>query len=342
MKKRAILRGVPDGHTSYSLVWLQAVRALGMSGMDVNTLPLESTIDSVALPRWAADTFVRKLQVEPWEIHISTPTYRPNTPKEVVFLTMWESTRMPPEALRTLNNVSAVMVPSEWQQTTFSAQGVNRPIFKVPLCIDTDLYRFTPKKEKDCFVFGMAGATRVGGSRKRVKDAVDLWRFAFDGVEDVRLEVKLHSDDPELDTGDERITTFREFWDRKKLARWYQHVDCYASISRGEGWSWHAHEAMATGRPVVAPAFGGISEFLTDRTGYPVPYSLGPADGHYREGGLMADVDEDAFCDLMRQVYKGGTEVDSKACHGSAVASQYGYAKHGKDIQDVLQALGYL
>ena len=341
-KKRAILRGVPDGHTSYSLLWLQVSRALGLRGYDVNTLPIPCSPESKPIPRWASDSLVRKVQVEPWELVIHCPSFGPTEKKDIVYFTMWEATRLPRQAVLNLNNTVGVMVPSEWQQCVFSAQGVNAPMFKVPLCIDTDLYHFSPRNRGDVFVFGAAGRTAVGGCRKRLVDVVEAFQKAFDGVDDVRLEVKCFPDDPEIACEDSRVVLKREFWTREQLAEWYRNIDCYVSASRGEGWSWHAHEAMATGRTVLAVNFGGISEFFDDSVGYEIPYALVPAGEYYEGSGLWADADMDAVVDLMRHVHRGSSEVQAKACLGASRAAEYGYEKHGSDIENVLKTFGYL
>jgi glycosyltransferase involved in cell wall biosynthesis len=68
-------------------------------------------------------------------------------------------------------------------------------------------------------------------------------------------------------------------------------------------------EAMGYGRPVIATDYGGSSEYLSARTGYPVGWHrqhVGDGDGHpaYPPQAWWADADLDAAAQAMRQVVR--------------------------------------
>ena len=50
--------------------------------------------------------------------------------------------------------------------------------------------------------------------------------------------------------------------------------DAYVSLHRSEGFGIGMAEAMLRGKPVVATAYGGNTDFLNEETGFPVSYSL--------------------------------------------------------------------
>ena len=348
MKTRIVLRGVPDGYSSYSFHWMHVVRGLGRLGYDVNTLPIDfDRANAQPLPSWAAETIVHKLQAEPWEMVIHCPSFAPPEivgadPKRVIYNTMWESTRIAPDSLVTLNNCHGVVVPSRWQQTVFSAQGVTAPMYVVPMGVDTEIFVPRPAEVKDRFIFGAAGRTMAGGCRKAIPEVVAAFRCAFPGRDDVALEIKCYPEDPDICSDDPRVKLIREFWDRNQLADWYQHIDCFVSASRGEGWGLMQHEAMATGRPVIAVPFGGITEFFDEQVGFPVDYTLIPGDGHYEDRGHFARADFGALIDQMEFVANGGAEVEKRTMAGALRAAKFSWDHSNSQLVKALASLGVI
>ena len=298
------MRGVVDGYSSYSLHMFRVAEGLAKLGRDVTIFPITADIGKAPIPRLIQESLVRKHQLEDWEMIIHCPTFASATKKKVVYNTMWETTRLHKQCILNLNQADLVIVPSTFNLTSFNAQGVQRTMAKVPMGIDTDIYRYTPPIQKDVFMFGTAGRTAAGGCRKGLQDVVNAWRKAFPKrVKDVQLQIKCYPDDPDLDFEDNRIKLVKEFWTRKQLANWYASIDCFASASKGEGWGLMQHEAMATGRAVIAVPFGGITEFYDESVGYPVDFTLEPSRDHYDNGGLWAKPKTDSLVDRMREVY---------------------------------------
>jgi glycosyltransferase involved in cell wall biosynthesis len=89
-------------------------------------------------------------------------------------------------------------------------------------------------------------------------------------------------------------------------------ADCYVSLHRSEGFGLTIAEAMALGKPVIATAYSGNLEFMTDENSYLCPATrreVGPecepypADSHWSEPNL------EAATSLMRQVYANQQEA---------------------------------
>ena len=304
MKKRCVLRGVVDGYSSYSLHLFRVAEGLYKLGREIAILPVRTERGKAPIPGLISESIVGKRQLEDWEMLIHCPTCPTDNKRHIVYNTMWETTRLHKQSILALNQAALVVVPSTFNLGTFNAQGVRRPMVKVPMGIDTSVFSYQAPVKKDVYVFGTAGRTTAGGCRKGLEDVVNGFRKAFPKrVKDVRLLIKCHPDDPEIEITDDRIQFVREFWTRKQLANWYKAIDCFVSASKGEGWGLHQHEAMATGRSVIAVPFGGITEFFDEAVGYPIDFTLAPSEHHYSNGGLWAMPQMDSLVDRMKEVY---------------------------------------
>lgn len=304
MIKRCVLRGVIDGYSSYSLHLFRVAEGLFKLGREIAILPIRVEHGKAPVPRIISESIVGKRQLEDWEMVIHCPSFTLDGKRRTVYNTMWETTRLHKQSILSLNQADLIVVPSTFNLSTFNAQGVRRPMVKVPMGIDTSVFSYQAPVKKDVYIFGAAGRTTAGGCRKGLQEVILSWKKAFPKkVKDVRLLIKCHPDDPDLEFDDSRIQMVKEFWTRKQLAGWYKTIDCFVSASKGEGWGLHQHEAMATGRSVIAVPFGGITEFFDESVGYPVDFTLQPSTNHYENGGLWAVPVESSLIDRMREVY---------------------------------------
>jgi glycosyltransferase involved in cell wall biosynthesis len=79
--------------------------------------------------------------------------------------------------------------------------------------------------------------------------------------------------------------------------------DCYLSLHRSEGHGLPLAEAMAAGKPVVATAYGGNTEFMSDQNSYLVdwaPVPVGAGVEHYPAGARWAEPDVEHAARLLR------------------------------------------
>ena len=123
-------------------------------------------------------------------------------------------------------------------------------------------------------------------------------------------------------------------------------VDCYVSLHRSEGFGLGMAEAMALEKPVIATGYSGNSEFVTEITGYPIPFTLTPIrPGEYvhAEGQVWADPDEDACATAMRAVVAHPDEAAARARSGRAfVQDRYGAASVGRVVVERLEVIRVL
>ena len=81
--------------------------------------------------------------------------------------------------------------------------------------------------------------------------------------------------------------------------------DCYVSLHRSEGLGLTMAEAMYFGRPVIATAYSGNLDFMTEENSFLVPYAaakIGPHADPYPPDGEWAEPDLAAAAAMMRAV----------------------------------------
>ncbi|MBB4687107.1 FkbM family methyltransferase [Amycolatopsis jiangsuensis] len=150
--------------------------------------------------------------------------------------------------------------------------------------------------------------------RKNPWGAVEAFRRAFPGRDDVRLTVKainakLHPNAAErlraVVRGDDRIELVERYLSVAELHELYESSTCYVSLHRSEGFGLTVAEAMARAMPVISTDYSSTTEFLDASTGWPVPYRMVPVgpDSHpYHAGATWAEPDLDSAAAAMRQV----------------------------------------
>ena len=152
------------------------------------------------------------------------------------------------------------------------------------------------------------------GGRKNPWDVVTAFQRAFPGRDDVRLVIKannghLHSGPAErlryLVEADQRIELIERYLSTAELSGLYARCAAYVSLHRSEGFGLTVAEAMIRGIPVISTDYSATREFVDERVGWPIPYTLvevGPGWPPYQPDGRWAQPDVDAAVAAMRAV----------------------------------------
>jgi glycosyltransferase involved in cell wall biosynthesis len=123
-------------------------------------------------------------------------------------------------------------------------------------------------------------------------------------------------------------------------------ADAFVSLHRSEGLGLHLIESMYLGKPVVATAYGGVTDFFDGATGWVVDHqvvTLAESHGPYPPGARWAAPDVDSAALRMIEVARGGSEVARRVHAARArVTALYGAAAAGERMRRELVRLGLL
>lgn len=173
---------------------------------------------------------------------------------------MFESTKIPPLFVKRLNeNFDAVIVPDPYHVEVYERCGVNKPIFVLPLGLDLSSYYNCPLKQhkNTPMVYGCFASCEV---RKNLQTLVKAFYKAFGNSDKVKLVIHCRRSLPkEKEELLNLIKSFNvtniQFQEASLLnsdyLKLFQSIDCYVSLSKGEGYSIPPREAMALGIPVI-------------------------------------------------------------------------------------------
>lgn len=124
--------------------------------------------------------------------------------------------------------------------------------------------------------------------------------------------------------------------------------DAVLSLHRSEGLGLVPIEALYRRMPVVATAYGGVTDYLDEETGFPVEYSLARLErdvGPYPRGAVWAEPLLESAVEQMRKLLDDPQEAAARAQRGACrVEGIYGRAAAGRrwqsELQRVIRAAG--
>lgn len=101
--------------------------------------------------------------------------------------------------------------------------------------------------------------------------------------------------------------------------------DCYVSPFHGEGWGMPIHDAMISGNNIITTQFGGVSEFLNNKSALILKHQMGPVSNMewsplYSRNQNWAYPSISNLCRLMRSVYENPEAYSGRKAHAKKVA----------------------
>jgi glycosyltransferase involved in cell wall biosynthesis len=148
--------------------------------------------------------------------------------------------------------------------------------------------------------------------KKNPEAVVEAFSKAFKNDRNVRLLIKTTNSQnfPEQvnifrriinDKGiDRQVLVLDEDLSRNEMITLISTIDCYVSLHRGEGLGLGMLEAMSLGKPVIATAYGGNTEFMNHENSMLVQYKMVKANDDYP---LYKDVKYWADPDIEQAAY---------------------------------------
>jgi len=226
--------------------------------------------------------------------------------KRYIGYTTWETDRIPDHWPEILNQLDRVWVPSNWNKKVFEDGGVNVPIDVIPHILgpaptldSATAHPLMSQIPPENYTFY---SVNVWSRRKALWLLLEAYWSTFQADEPVSLVLKTSRNDGTSRFCNKRYPlsglarTSRSY---RKLARKFPNkpstiliaeentpqpminmlhhrCDCYASLSRAEGWGLGAFDAIAAGNPVIMTGFGGQTDFLPKEHAGLVGYNLIP------------------------------------------------------------------
>jgi glycosyltransferase involved in cell wall biosynthesis len=250
-----------------------------------------------------------------------------------ILRTYWELAEAPPAWRALLERFDELWVPNSFVAEAF------RPIFDrtitvVPVCINVHRKQSYGREHfglsGDRFTFMFSFDYYSGSARKNPLGVLQAFEYAFPNAE-TKVSLLIKSTGPkEMDptasqllenasTLDQRIKILDQSLGRDEMLSLIDNCDCYISLHRSEGFGLGMAEALALGKPVIATNYSGNLDFLTEDTGFPVPFSLRklmPGEYPMSEGQSWAEPDLRFAIHEMRTVFANQEEALRRSSRG--------------------------
>lgn len=340
------LRAHLSNYASYGLIAERTALELLGKGIDVELSPIGADHEnnkhgSKLHPEVYRRILPHYLDDDQFTLLIHPPDYRhyfdyTTSFSNFAWLTMWEATRMHPSWVEALNSTKAILLPSTYCMDTFSANGVETPMFRISLGVDDVPL---PLPQSGPFRFGCGGRLSHGGVRKGVEAVIAAFLKAFPDDKDVELTVKLFNDCVFEHVEDPRIKFIRQYLQPEEMRTWYGSLNCFVSMAQSEGFGLMPLSALRTRRPVISPVYSGTLDYLNDSNCYPVRWSYQKSGGHYKNAGHWVVPSVDDCAEKMRMVKEDYNEALFKAAVGEQATRKYNWGTTIKDILDVFRII---
>ena len=273
----------------------------------------------------------------------------------------WETDKMSPEWVWNCNLMDELWTGSEYNKQAFERSGVKCPIYVFPQAIDVTMPNRNLSKWEipghEGFLFY---SIFQWIERKNPKALIEAYLKEFNKNDKVGLFIKTYI---ERFTVSEKERIIAKIWEWKRMFnkdnappiyinvelmdsidvfRIHKTGDCFVLPHRGEGWGRPLAEAMLMGKPVIATNCGGIHDWLTRETYFPLTYNkvnvfnmeFAP---WYRNNQKWADVNVGELQNKMREVYED-REMAKKTGKRAQdfVKSDFSYEAVGRRLKDRL------
>jgi len=237
----------------------------------------------------------------------------------------WEVSDFPPEWLPRFRYYDEIWAPTRFVADAFSRVSP-APVIRIPYAVDPQ-----PRVSKDfdrsrlgvapgVFFFLYIFDFQSIFERKNPLGLIEAFKRGFGSDQSAVLIVKSSNADRQAvrmmreAAGPANVKIVDAVLPREALNALYYLCDCYVSLHRAEGFALTPAEAMCAGKPVIATAYGGNTDFMTPENSYLVNYRLQELErdyGPYKKGWTWADPDLDEAAALMRRVFERRDEAEA-------------------------------
>ena len=316
----------------------------------------------------------RRMLVYHYPPHTMNPAAARAQYDKVVLNTVWETTRIPVRWRSSINRYDAVVVPSRHNLKAMRDSGVKVPLHLAPHGVDTAAFRpsnppFPIPGGQGRFVFLSVFGFQ---HRKNPEALLRAYWEEFTDKDNVLLVIKT-SGYGARESGAwirEKIRRYRRSlriahrtapivlltrrMSARELRGLYTAASAFVLPTRGEGVGMPFMEALASGIPVIATAWGGQMDFLKPSNSFLVPYSLkSPAASMGKpsaishtfrslfaeKGQLWAEADASKLKEQMRKASSNPALCREKGAKGRRDMIGMSWRKAGEALAKALEAV---
>ncbi|MDD5055204.1 MAG: glycosyltransferase family 4 protein [Candidatus Peribacteraceae bacterium] len=280
---------------------------------------------------------------------------RGGTGSRVIGHLAWELETIPEKTVGFLNQFDELWVASRFIRDGVSDQ-LSIPVLTMPYVVDVSGVSQKSRKDfnipEDTTVFLFVFDFYSHIERKNPLGLLQAFRKAF-GDDPSKLLLIKHSHGEafpdqwqqlqDAASASANIRLMGTYIPRPDLLGLLRCADAYVSLHRAEGFGLTMAEAMALGVPVIGTEYGGSTEFLTDRTGFPIPFSLQTISrtiDPYEKGMRWAEPDLTAAAEAMRSIISKKAEAETRAARAKTFIERNFSAKNiGQRMKKRLERL---
>lgn len=274
-----------------------------------------------------------------------------------ILRTFWELPNVPDAWRSMLTHIQEIWTPSSFAASTFRSV-FSGPITVVPPTVDIGTGPYPTRDQLGIdprpFYFLFSFDYYSYPYRKNPLGVVRAFQAAFAQANDkVGLIIKSNGTEdhyPEISrkireaaAADGRIVVMDKSLSRSDFLGLIRASDAYLSLHRSEGFGLGMAESMSFGRIVIGTNFSGNTDFLTERTGFPIPFTLTavlPHEYPWSDGQVWAEPNLDAAAAAMQLVLQSPEVARKRARAGQAFVRQtYTPALVGRIIKDRISQL---
>jgi glycosyltransferase involved in cell wall biosynthesis len=257
----------------------------------------------------------------------------------------WELDRIPHEKLKVLSAYDEIIAPSTFIANTFSnflgkeIKKILHPV-RIPANISPNLIRGGTLKIFSFMDFDSHVA------RKNPQGILDAFKHAFPNhYDDVELIIKVRGLN---DFGmrkilqgscakDSRIKIIDKTLPRDAMDVLLEECNVYISMHRSEGFGLGPAEALAHEKIVISTDYGGTTDFITKKTGYPLEYKLIPVESNaypFGQNQMWADPSVDSAVESLRDIYHNYDNALLRGISGrQLMIDQHSFHNAGKALK---------
>lgn len=271
----------------------------------------------------------------------------------------WELPEFPDEWTPAFGYADEIWTPSQFTRDSVASCSPV-PVKVVPHSLDPNMRVDRPVNRAkfglgpDRFIFLFFFDFHSFLERKNPLGLIEAYKNAFGSRSDVQLVIKsAHSAEHteglqslQCACSGANISIIDTVMRRRDKEELMAAADCYISLHRSEGFGLTLAEAMMLGKPVIATAYSGNLDFMSEENGFLIPYKLitiARTHGPYKAGYHWAQPDLDYASDVMRRVElyrEEAAEIGVKA--QVKVRKELHPATIGASVRNRLEELGLL